>query len=86
MKPILWLFLGLMIACQDKSSGDSAPTPEPTPAPDCGRVLQKLKLNENFKLTDLDGTALFIKNNAAELQRLEAEEAFAVWACLEKGS
>ncbi len=86
MKHGLWLFLGLMIACQDKSSGDSAPTPEPTPTQDCARVLQNLKLNDNFKLTDLDGAALFIKNNAAELQRLEAEEAAAVWACLEKGS
>jgi hypothetical protein len=76
------------MACQDKSSGGSDPGPTPTPEPprECAQVLQNLKLNETLRLTDLDSTALFIKNNAQELQRLEAEEAAAVWACLDKGS
>lgn len=84
MKYFLWLMLGLLCACQDSSSGGSDPAP--TPVAECSQVLQKLKLNENLRLTDLDGTALFIKNNALELQLLEVEEAAAVWACLEKGS
>jgi hypothetical protein len=79
------MILGLLVACQDKSSSSGGPDPLPTPESDCSQVLQKLKLNESLKLTDLDGTTLFIQNNALALQQLEAEQAADVWGCLEKG-
>lgn len=79
---VCWLMLGLF-ACQEKSSSSGGP--DPVPEASCEQVLQNLKLNDSLQLTDLDGTTRFIQNNALELQRLEVEEAAAVWACLEKG-
>ncbi|MDQ3234102.1 MAG: hypothetical protein M3Q07_20025 [Pseudobdellovibrionaceae bacterium] len=85
MKHYAWcLLLGLGMGCQDKSSS-GGPGPVINPEPECSQVLQRLQLNESLKLTDLDSTTLFIKNNAQALQQMEAEQAATVWACLEKG-
>lgn len=87
MKRLTLLMLGSLAITQCKSSSDSGSpgTPDPNPSPNnCTTVLQAIQLNDSLKLKDLDSTALFIKNNAQQLQQLEPEQAAAVWDCMEK--